>query len=139
MRWIHSHINDLFLENEIHHSVGISLRWDVLPHITNPYVLCICQANLVPLCYSRRRPTRCSNKLHDLFLLPFLAVTCSSVPSVVQLDFEFFCLHVLLWLNGLESRVDRLFLYLGPLYSSFLYPFLFELVLFFFIVVTLQS
>ena len=29
MGWIHSHLNDLLLQNEIHHSAGISLRWDI--------------------------------------------------------------------------------------------------------------
>ena len=29
--WIHSHINDLLLQSEIHHSAKISLRWDVSP------------------------------------------------------------------------------------------------------------
>ena len=39
--WIHSHINDLLLESEIHHSARISLRWDiplrwdVSPHINS--------------------------------------------------------------------------------------------------------
>ena len=29
MRWIHSHINNLLLQSEIHHSAEISLRWHV--------------------------------------------------------------------------------------------------------------
>ena len=29
--WIHSHINDLLLQSEIHHSAEISFRWDVSP------------------------------------------------------------------------------------------------------------
>ena len=27
--WIHSHIKDLFLESEVHHFAGISVRWDI--------------------------------------------------------------------------------------------------------------
>ena len=31
MGWIHSHINDLFLQSKIHHSADISFRWDITP------------------------------------------------------------------------------------------------------------
>ena len=31
MGWIHSHINDLFLQIEVHYSAEILLKWDVLP------------------------------------------------------------------------------------------------------------
>ena len=29
--WIHSHINDLFLQSELHHSTKISLKWNISP------------------------------------------------------------------------------------------------------------
>ena len=33
--WIHSHISDLFLRSEIHHSGGIPLRWDASTHMNS--------------------------------------------------------------------------------------------------------
>ena len=36
--WIRSHITDLLLQSEIHHSAEISLRWDDFSHISSSWV-----------------------------------------------------------------------------------------------------
>ena len=83
--WIHSHINDLLSQSEIHHCAEISLSWDVsrewgdLSHINTSWNIAGYALPFVP----------------DSFLITFFVITLIKMFCHVILTFYLlFCFHI---------------------------------------------